>query len=132
MSIKVVSRWCSRCCCCLCTKPECCYCRISLSPRPSSIFFCRQSPSPDKCRARTPHRFVGPGQRHCAFVHHKVVRVVSGVCVSGIRRRGRRGRRHSRNHLRQYTNTTTVVVEGTNTTSGRHPVHEPDPLVKHG
>lgn len=61
-----MSRWCSRCCCCLCTKPECCYYRISLSPLPFSIFFCRQSPSPDNCRARTLHLFVRPGQRHCA------------------------------------------------------------------
>jgi len=39
------------------------------------------------------------------IVHHKVVRVVSGICTSGIRRRGRRGRRHCREDLRKYTTT---------------------------
>ncbi|KAL4120913.1 hypothetical protein QTP88_013520 [Uroleucon formosanum] len=74
-------------------------------------------------------RYIFSSDPVSVIVHHKVVRIVSGVCISGIRRRGRRGRRHCRDDLRRYT--TTVVVESTNTTSGRHPVHEPDSLVKH-
>jgi len=64
VSITVVSRWCRRCCCCICTKPVCCYCRKSSSPCPDRRILL--SPSSGVCRALTLRRFVGFGHRHCA------------------------------------------------------------------